>query len=74
MCLGRQAATQLTLVQPRKNDRVRVLRGESFVGRTASLIGLDGPDAILRFAQEDASSNDVSILQLSNLGVLAAGA
>ena len=50
---------------------MRVLRGEG-VGRTALLIGLDGADGILRFAHEDAT-NDVKILQLSNLGVFVSG-
>ena len=55
-------------MQPRKGDTVRVLRGEG-VGLIASLIGLDGADGILRFAQQDAK-NDVKILQLSNLGLI----
>ena len=48
---------------------MRVLRGEG-QGRSATLIGVDGADGIVRFTAEE-DKDDVKILQLSNLGVLA---
>ena len=61
----------LTLVLPQKKDRVKLLRDSETgiaAGKTGVLIGIDGPDGIVKC---DGSGSDMQIFNMMLLGKLA---
>eukprot|EP00798_Chlamydomonas_sp_ICE-L_P024641 gene24641-10264_t len=63
--------SELSLVPPQKKDRVRLLRDSKTAiptGKTGVMIGIDGPDGIVKC---DGSGSDMQIFNMSLLGKLA---